>query len=127
MLSLKINKSGIIKIKLNDISSEIKYKSSCLKLIITNFKLQQHNLNSIQCNFNSVRYNFNAVQYNLKSVQNNLNLIQCNLNLVQYDLKSAQRKNILQLFIIFKNDYYFCQKLKNPAIILIFFRSFSLI
>ena len=109
MLCLKINKSGVIKMKLNDISSEIKYKSSCLKPIITDFKLQQHNFNSIQCNFNSVQYNFNAVQYDL-------NLIQHNLNSVQYDLKSAQRKNILQLFIIFKNDYYFVKNQKIPPL-----------
>ena len=102
MLRLKINKSGVIKIKLNDISSEIRYKSSYLKPIITDFKLKQSNLNLIQ-------HNLNLIQYNLKSVQNNFNSVQCNFNSVQYNLKSVQRKNILQLFIIFKNDYYFAK------------------
>ena len=116
MLHLKINKSGIIKIKLNDISSKIRYKSSCLKPIITDFKLQQHNFNSIQCNFNLVQHNLNLVQYdlnliqhNFNSIQHNFNFVQYNFNSVQYNLKSAQRKNILQLFIIFKNDYYFAK------------------
>ena len=107
MLRLKINKSGIIKIKLNDISLEIRYKSSCLKLIITDFKLRQSNFNLVQYNLNLVQHNLKSVQNNFNLVQCNLNSIQCNFNLVQYNLYSAQRKNTSQLFIIFKIDYYF--------------------
>ena len=123
MLRLKINKSGIIKIKLNNISSKIRYKPSCLKLKITDFKLQQHNFNAAQYDLNLIQYNLNSAQYNLNLVQHNLNMVQrnlnsvqhnfksvqCNLNLVQYNFKSVQRKNASQLFIIFKDDYYFAK------------------